>query len=197
MKIYGIVPKTITYYGKEVQMVLLGENGRGRRMLYVPFQGEFLRDAADYEVIKEIPSIVRTGTPTEGWIAVLSGDGPYTRGTHGTVYVLKEYLPNVELVEYGYGGFGEAGGIGDWWEYLVLVKEPAIFLVRPAGGSDKRQRYYLIFKDRWAYEVFPEELALAKNALGLYDLENPNTLVKAYKDGDRDRLVELKDLRQI
>ena len=196
MRLYGFEPQTVTFPWGKMQVVSLGEEGRGRKLTYVPFQAEFDVNKRDYELAttrKGLPKITRCGIPTNAWIAKLSGSGTYTRGTHGTVYVLNEYVGNVFVVAYGYGAYGDAGRIGDWWEYLVTVREPAVFLVRHAGGSDKRQRYYVIFKDRWVYEVFPEELALAKT-LGLYDLENPNTLVKAYKNGDRDRLVELRDL---
>ena len=182
-------------YGVETQGIALGEVAKNRKVIHIPFQGEFLRDAADYEiVINETPVIIRTGTPTEGWIALLPGNGTPPNTKYGTAYVLKDYAKDVELIEYGYGVDMDTEQIDNWWQYLVIIREPAIFLVRMAYDTDKRERYYVIFKDRWAYEVYPEELAPAKNALGLYDLENPNTLVKAYKNGDRDRLVELRDL---
>ena len=53
--------------------------------------------ADDYEIgttRRGMPKIVRTGVSSEGWIAGLSGSGTYTRGTHGTVYVLNEYVGN-------------------------------------------------------------------------------------------------------
>ena len=197
MRIYGIVPKTITYYGKDVRVVLLGENERGGRLVYVPFQGEFLRDAADYEiVINETPVIIRTGTPTEGWIALLPGNGTPASTKYGTVYVLKDYVKNVELIECGYGVDMDTEQIGNWWQYLVIVREPTIFLVRMACDTDKKERYYVIFKDKKVHKVYSEELSLVKNTLKLYDLKDPDKLIKAYKGGDRETLVELKELKK-
>ena len=176
MKIYGIVPKTITYYG------------------YVPFQGEFLKDAADYGIVKETPAIVRTGIPTEGWIALLPGNGTPPNTKYGTAYVLKDYVKNVEIIEYGYGVHEDTNQIGNLWQYLVIVREPTIFFVRMAYDTDKKERYYVIFKDKKVHKVYSEELSLVKNALKLYDLKDPDKLIKAYKGGDRETLVELRDL---
>ncbi len=55
----------------------------------------------------------------------------------------------------------------------------------------------MIFKDKKVHEVYPEELSLVKNALELYDLKDPDKLIKAYKGGDRETIVELKELKKV
>lgn len=181
-------------YGVETQGIALGEVAKNRKVIHIPFQGEFLRDAADYEIVKETPAIVRTGIPTEGWIALLPGNGTPPNTKYGTAYVLKDYVKNVEIIEYGYGVHEDTNQIGNWWQYLVIVREPTLFLVRMACDTDKKERYYVIFKDKKVHKVYSEELSLVKNALKLYDLKDPDKLIKAYKGGDRETLVELRDL---
>jgi len=179
MRLYGIEPQTVTFPWGKMQVVSLGEEGRGRKLTYVPFQAEFDKDADDYEIgtsRRNLPKIIRTGKPSSGWIAGLSGSGTYTRGTHGTVYVLNEYVGNAFVVAYGYGAYGDAGRIGDWWEYLVTVREPAVFLVRPAGGAHKIKRYYLVFDNEKVVRVDANMVGVAEEVIGIA-LEDPDKLI--------------------
>jgi len=179
MRLFGIEPQTVTFPWGEMQVISLGEEGRGRKLMYVPFQADYDINKRDYEVTvtrKGLPKIITSGIPTNGWIAKLSGKGTYTRDTHGTVYVLDKYIENVSVVAYGYGAYGDAGRIGDWWEYLVTVREPAVFLVRPAGGAHKIKRYYLVFDNEKVVRVDANMVGIAEEVIGI-PLEDPDGVV--------------------
>ena len=179
MRLYGFEPQTVTFSWGKMQVVVLGEEGRGRKLTYVPFQADYDINKRDYEVTvtrRGLPKITRCGIPTNAWIAKLSGNGTYTRGTHGTVYVLDKYVDNVFVVAYGYGAYGDAGRIGDWWEYLVTVREPAVFLVRPAGGAHKIKRYYLVFDNEKVVRVDANMVGVAEEVIGI-PLEDPDKLI--------------------
>ena len=180
MRLYGIEPLEQQFEWGNMKVIVLGEEGRGRKLTYVPFQAEFDKDADDYEIVRSrrnLPKVIRTGKPSSGWIAKLSGIGTYTRGTHGTVYVLNEYVENVSVLAYGYGAYGDAGRIGDWWEYLVAVREPAVFVIRPAGGASKIKRSFLVFKDGKVTSVSSDEAFCAEEILGI-ELGYPDELIR-------------------
>ena len=181
MKLYGIEPIFAAMpWGEKVKVISLGEKGRGRRLSYVLFDAEYDPSADNYEASLDdtgLARIFRTERASNGWIMKLSGAGTYTRDTHGTVYVLNEYVGNVKVLAYGYGAYGDAGRIGDWWEFVVTVKEPAVFLIRPAGGSGKRPRWFLAVQCGKTVRVDQEEVALAELQMGV-KLGNPNEMIK-------------------
>ena len=41
MRLFGIEPQTVTFSWGKMQVVVLGEEGRGRKLTYVPFQADF------------------------------------------------------------------------------------------------------------------------------------------------------------
>jgi len=181
MKLYGIEPIFEAMpWGEKVKVISLGEKGRGRRLSYVLFDAEYDPSADNYEASLDdtgLARIFRTERASNGWIMKLSGAGTYTRDTHGTVYVLNEYVGNVKVLAYGFGAWGTAGRIGDWWEFVVTVKEPAVFLIRPAGGSGKRPRWFLVVDGGKTVRVDQEEVALWELSAEL-QIGNPNEMIK-------------------
>jgi len=167
MKLYDIKPVCKEFKWGEMQCVILGEDGRGRKRVIIPFHATLDEDATDYEIgqtRKGAPKIIRTKQPSEGWIARINCYYTYTRGTRGRYEVISG---NVEEVAMGYGAFGIAGRIGSWDDALVVVKPPypAIIKVFPSGGKHKVSPYYMVFwenkvdtvnEDEW--EVYAENV---------------------------------------
>jgi len=147
MKLYGISPTCKQFSWGEMQCLSLGEEGRGRKRVIIPFHASYDEDASDYEIgttRKGAPKIIRTGKPTEGWIARINCYYTYTRGTRGRYEVVNG---NIKEIALGYGAFGDAGRLGSWDDALVVVKPefPAILKVYPSGGRYKVKPYYLVF----------------------------------------------------
>lgn len=174
MKLYNIEPEKRTFDWGEMAVVALGERGRGRHQELVPFHAAFDPAAEDYEIGQTQsgkPKIVRTGNSSEGWIARLSGEGCYTRGTYGTVYAVSDDRARVGVRAIGSGAYGAAGRVGDWNEFLVVIKPPypARFYVRPSGGEHKIARYWLVFTEnvRFPARVRGDELEAFSETTGI------------------------------
>jgi len=172
MKLYNIHPYKKTFSWGEMYVISLGEEGRGRRLTLVPFQGDITNlEAENFQVgltKKGFPKII-TGQKSDGYIALLSGEGVYTRGTYGSVKIYSEDKDKIKIIAYGKGAYGIAGRIGEWYEFMVVVNPlyPVRFYVQPAGGEHKRERYYLVFlKDR-VIEIKKEELNLFQEESGI------------------------------
>jgi len=167
MRLYNISPVCKQFSWGEMQCLLLGEEGRGRKRVIIPFHASYDEDATDYEIgvtKKGNPKIIRTNKSTEGWIARISTYYTYTRNTRGYYEIIQG---NIKEVATGYGAFGIAGRIGSWDDALVVVKPPfpAIVKVYPSGGRHKISPYYLVFhedkvdkvtEDEW--EVYAENI---------------------------------------
>lgn len=157
MKLYNINPEKMKFDWGEMDVVALGERGRGRHQELIPFHAVFDPAAEDYEIAPTQsgkPKIIRRGPgmgTSPGWIARLSGEGCYTRGTYGTVYAVGAAGGNdrcrVAVKAVGRGAYGDAGRVGSWNEFLVVIKPPypVRFYVRPSGGEHKIPRYWLVF----------------------------------------------------
>ncbi|MBC7340930.1 MAG: hypothetical protein H5U02_00490 [Clostridia bacterium] len=145
MRIWGIKPEKRQFEWGEMDIVALGERGRGRKEVLIPFHCEFDPEARDYELGKTRSGgvkIIRNGGESDGHIAVLSSAGAYIRGAHGDVGVLAEDAPKVDVLSCGWGAFGDAGRVGIWYEYLVVIRQyPARFVVWPTRGP----MHYVVF----------------------------------------------------
>jgi hypothetical protein len=175
MKLYNIKPVKETFPWGEMNVVFLGQEGRGRKLTIVPFHADIANLEKDNFQIgfsqKGYPKII-SGECSDGYIAVLSGEGVYTRGTYGSVYVYFNDKEKIRLVAYGKGAYGIAGRIGEWYDYLVEIKPlyPIRFYVKPAGGEYKIEGYYLVFSYERIIKVSKEELNLFEEQSGI-DLE--------------------------
>ena len=150
MKLWNIEPynKVSTGFGEIDAVVLLGEEGRGRKRALVP--------------------ITKFNKINAEWVARLSAEGTYTRGTYGTVYVLVEDRKKIKIIDFGVGAYGDAGRVGSWMDFLVAIeKTPVRFLVRPSGGPAKRKRYWLVFTKDKVYTVKQEETGIFTETTGI------------------------------
>ena len=148
MKLWNIEPLKIKLSFGEIDAIVLGEEGRGRKRALVP--------------INKINKIINAQ-----WVVRLSAEGTYTRGTYGTVYVLTEDREKIKIIDFGIGAYGDAGRIGSWNDFMVSIEEtPVRFLMRPSGGPAKRERYWIVF-DKEVYTVKPTEIDIFKETIGI------------------------------
>jgi len=147
MKLWNIEPYKVSTGFGEIDAVVLGEEGRGRKRALVP--------------------ITKINKINAQWVVRLSAEGTYTRGTYGTVYVLTEDREKIKIIDFGVGAYGDAGRVGSWNDFLVSIEEtPVRFLMRPSGGPGKRKRYWLVFTDK-VYTVKQEEIDIFKETIGI------------------------------
>jgi hypothetical protein len=160
MRLYNIVPIREELSWGVLQCIILGEEGRGRKRVIIPFPVCFFDEkASDYEIeqIHEgIPKIVRTGKSSEGWIARINCHCTYTRNTKGYYEIVSG---NVQEIAKGHGAFGIAGRTGRWDDALIVIKPPypAVIKVYPSGGRHKVMPYYLVFHEDWVDRVAEDE----------------------------------------
>ncbi len=139
--------KVLTGFG-EIDAVLLGEEGRGRKRAIVP--------------------ITKINKINAQWVVRLSAEGTYSRGTYGTVYVVAKDSKKIKIIDFGVGAYGDAGRIGSWMDFLVAIeKTPVRFLMRPSGGPGKRERYWMVFDKDKVYTVKPTEIDIFKETIGI------------------------------
>lgn len=174
MKLWNIEPYKVSTGFGEIDAVLLGEEGRGRKRALVP--------------------ITKINKINAQWVVRLSAEGTYTRGTYGTVYVLTEDREKIKIIDFGVGAYGDAGRIGSWNDFLVSIEEtPVRFLMRPSGGPGKRERYWIVFAKGEVYTVKQEEIDIFKETIGIdipvLDLEEGMT---QYEEAEI--LIDLYDL---
>jgi len=167
MKLYNVKPVCKQFSWGEMQCIVLGEEGSGRKRVIIPFHASYLEDATDYEIgitRRGAPKIIRTGKSSEGWIARIDTYYTYTRGTYGRYEIVSGDVKEIAL---GYGAFGDAGRLGQWDDALITVEPefPAVIKVFPSGGRYKVRPYYLVFyedkvdkvqEDEW--DVYREEV---------------------------------------
>ena len=174
MKLYNVEPREEEFPWGKMQVVTLGEKGRGRIYTIVPFQCKYDPYASDYEIGKTKsgkPKIIRTWEPSEGYIAKISTLGDYVRGAHGELRLLKTNAPNVKIIASGLGAWGDAGRLGSWPEYLLTISPPfpVVFYVIPT----RLKNYYLVFVTNAVFKVYREQLASFEEETGFTIPENP------------------------
>jgi len=162
VRIYNITPEKRRFSLGEMDVLSLGEYGRGRKLVLVPFHAEFDPNTNDYDVIftsSGKPKIVRTGKPSKGWLARINTEGVYTKNSVGYAMVLRKHVKNVEVVAVGYGAYGAAGRAGKWYDYLVKIKPNTLIRVKKSGGY-KTPPFYLYFTDDKVLKIREEEIVL-------------------------------------
>ena len=186
MKLHNIEPQEEEFPWGKMQVVTLGEQGRGRIYTIVPFHAVYDPSANDYEIGSTKsgkPKIIRTGKPSLGYIAKVSTLGDYARHAYGELRLLKTNAPNVKIIAAGLGAWGDAGRLGSWSEYLLQIKPPypVIFYVIPT----RTLNYWLVFTENNVYKVLRSELSVFEERSGItiidneYLYENVDTLLSS------------------
>lgn len=184
MKRYNVKPQARKFDWGEMKVIALGEQGRGRHESLIPYYvPEDALNLAIGQSRSGKPKIV-AGNDDDNWLALVSGSGTYTRGTYGTVYCQPIDAQDVQVIASGYGAYGIAGRIGNWYEFLVIVLSNTFLKIRPAGGSNKRESYWLYFGESEVVKVRKSEMDMFCE---LHDLDKP--------DEEFDKLVDLASIK--
>ncbi|MBN2865242.1 MAG: hypothetical protein JXK16_04485 [Thiotrichales bacterium] len=145
MKAYNLkTQKFNVTNGVEIDAIILGESGRGRRQEVIPCPDDGLENGAGVSVGRTQsgrPRINTAAKPEGAWLARIRTDGAYIRGADGNVRVLPNHAKGVELVAKGFGAFGLAGGVGNWDDVLVVVPDGTLIRVKPTRATAS----YLLF----------------------------------------------------
>ena len=159
MKKYNLYPVKKKFQWGEMEVIELGERGRGRRYALIPYHAGNSEYVEIGTTRSGKPKIVPSENP-KNWLAHISSEGTYTRGTYGSVYCLPKDRDKIKIVEWGMGAYGDAGRLGEWYDFLLIIPENTFLKVRPSGGSHKRPRYWLYFGENEVYRVEKEEMDL-------------------------------------
>ena len=160
MKRYNIDPAPHTFPWCEMPVLALGEKGRGRWRHYAvvpyhaPADAPFLSTA---RTRSGKPKIVRGRGPEDRWLARICCRGVYTRRTHGDAWVLEKDRDRIGVVAAGCGAYGDAGGAGEWFDFLLIIPDQTWLYVKPSG-LHKTRGYWLWFDTDAVTRVEREEL---------------------------------------
>lgn len=144
-----------------LSVLVLGERGRGmvEKLIHCP---ENIEDGDLVSLGKTRTGRAKILKQDDGqnnkWLAHISTEGAYIRGAYGHIEVSK--WADVELVELGYGAFGDAGRVGRWYDYLVVVPDNTVVKVKPSRGK----AYFLVFTSDKVHWLTDEELELFLDA---------------------------------
>ncbi len=132
----------------KVLAIVLGERGRGRVLTPVVVAPEALDNDGRIagpvrigETRSGKPKIVRGDEPPTAWVDRINTLTSYVRGAYGWVGRLPG--SGVSVIARGLGAFGDAGRVGTWGDYLLIVPTQTWLRVKPSRG----QAYFLWYPD--------------------------------------------------
>ncbi len=117
-----------------------GEEGRGRRLLYLPTSPNAIDIEAGLHKDLTI-GFTKTGRPRVNKVEdnkmymLLSTEGGYTRRGNGVIYCLFTQENDIKILSRGNGADGDAGRIGYWDVLLLEVSGEVVIRVRTGGGG--------------------------------------------------------------
>jgi hypothetical protein len=158
MKQYNLKGNIREFPFGKLNVLTLGERGRGRYEAIVPFQSGL----SETDFVIPVPTksgkikIIKGGDGKD-WIARISCEGVYTRHTQGYAYVHPQDKAKVKILAQGNGAEGAAGGVGYWEDYLLQIEDKTLLKVKKHGGY-KTPAYYLFFNENKVLEMNEEEL---------------------------------------
>jgi hypothetical protein len=131
-----------------VPAIVLGERGRGRVLAPIVVdpgvldKDGFISGAVRIgETRSGKPKIVRGDEPPTAWVDRINTLTSYVRGAYGWVGRLPG--SGVSVIARGLGAFGDAGRVGTWGDYLLIVPTQTWLRVKPSRG----QAYFLWYPD--------------------------------------------------
>lgn len=155
MKVYNINSQSVKIADFSIHAVVIGENGRGRKIVNVacPETFEFLEPG----VTKQDKPRLNKSDSSKGWIAKISSEGAYIRGANGNISVSSEFHSKITLLVKANGAFGDAGRTGTWDDIIISTELEDFWIrVKPSRGD----AHILLFKDSKVSKVSYEEADL-------------------------------------
>lgn len=170
MKSYNLKGTTVPMSWGQLVCLQLGEKGRGRKLALVPMHEEKFPDGTMVRI-----STTAAGSPkivpdkdASGWLARVSAQGGYSRGTYGSVFCPQSHSDSIRVVAMGCGAYGDAGNIGDWMDFLLEVQDGSLLRIRESGTANgKGEAYWLHFTASKVVRVEVGQLMLYFESVGL------------------------------
>lgn len=167
MKAYNIVPKEIQIAGGPVQVLTLGESGRGRELKIIKVDAQTENVSVKVCGTSSL-KIVDTENVDGMWLARISTEGAYIRNALGACYIPKDQIGQVRVLARGYGAFGDAGRIGTWYDYLLSVATGTLIKVK----RTRYAAYWLHFTEDNVKRIKREELDIYLDMQGIPLIED-------------------------
>ena len=153
MKRFNINPVEKEFSWGKMHVIELGEKGRGRQYVIVPYHAPEDAEYLDLAHTKNFhPKLIRSDSSGTGWIAYVKPDTWYIRGGYATV----EAPEPVRVIARGQGAYGDAGRLAHWHDFLLYVPDNTLIKLK----NMRTVPQYLYFSPDKVYRIEKEELEL-------------------------------------
>jgi len=161
MKAYNLKAVTYTASFGAVDVLTLGESGRGRKFTLVTCP----KGLVDGQQVDLFAPTVGKPKITQGadeanddnqpccWLMRISTEGAYVRNANGNIRVLKGREQNVSVKSRGQGAFGDAGRTGTWDDLLMQVAPDTLLRVKPSRAD----AYFLFITEAEIFKISASE----------------------------------------
>jgi len=181
------IKKTVkTFKFGEVEGITLGEEGRGRKEVFIPSTFDIkkgMNESLDVGKTKtNRPRVVATSEDTLGLYMIINTHGGYTRRGNGFASVTD--INQITVIERANGADGDAGRIGTWDSFLLKVNDlnkDLMIIVHYSGGDEQELILVKTDGDIISFKT------LAEFALWL-DMGNTTTLELAMFDFEKEKV---------
>jgi hypothetical protein len=175
-----------TFRFGDVEGITLGEEGRGRKEVFIPSTFDVkkgMNESLDIGKTKtNRPRVVATSEDTLGLYMIINTHGGYTRRGNGFASVTD--INQITVIERANGADGDAGRIGTWDSFLLKVnsfEKDLMVILWYSGGYEQE---FLLVRTNGTVESFK---TLAEFALWL-DIGNTTTLDLAMFDFEKEKV---------
>jgi hypothetical protein len=175
-----------TFKFGDVEGITLGEEGRGRKEVFIPSTFDVkkgMNESLDIGKTKtNRPRVVATSEDTLGLYMIINTHGGYTRRGNGFASVTD--INQITVIERANGADGDAGRIGTWDSFLLKVnsfEKDLMVILWYSGGYEQE---FLLVRTNGTVESFK---TLAEFALWL-DIGNTTTLDLAMFDFEKEKV---------
>jgi hypothetical protein len=175
-----------TFRFGDVEGITLGEEGRGRKEVFIPSTFDIkkgMNESLDIGKTKtNRPRVVATSEDTLGLYMIINTHGGYTRRGNGFASVTD--INQITVIERANGADGDAGRIGTWDSFLLKVnsfEKDLMVILWYSGGYEQE---FLLVRTNGTVESFK---TLAEFALWL-DIGNTTTLDLAMFDFEKEKV---------
>jgi len=175
-----------TFRFGDVEGITLGEEGRGRKEVFIPSTFDIkkgMNESLDIGKTKtNRPRVVATSEETLGLYMIINTHGGYTRRGNGFASVTD--INQITVIERANGADGDAGRIGTWDSFLLKVnsfEKDLMVILWYSGGYEQE---FLLVRTNGTVESFK---TLAEFALWL-DIGNITTLDLAMFDFEKEKV---------